>query len=89
MYERVTKLKYKEKIAMRAITSVTREKSGLSTALVVEANGKKYFFSGFFKNHMEEAFHIISYLSNNPISYIDLSCAVPDPTPPPAAPVGL
>lgn len=35
---------------------------------------------------MEEAYHIIQYLSNNPISYIDLSCAVPNPSPEPSQP---
>lgn len=77
---------------MRAITGVSKEKSTISTYLVVETSDKKvvclivvshtqYYFSGFFKNHLEEALNIIRYLSNNPISYIDLACAVPDPVP--------
>eukprot|EP01127_Copromyxa_protea_P002557 TRINITY_DN1245_c0_g1_i2.p1 TRINITY_DN1245_c0_g1~~TRINITY_DN1245_c0_g1_i2.p1 ORF type:complete len:455 (-),score=67.76 TRINITY_DN1245_c0_g1_i2:108-1472(-) len=68
---------------MRSITHVSREKMGMSMAIVVETNSKKHAFYGFFQNHLDEAYYIIKYLSQNPISYIDLACAVPDPTPEP------
>ncbi len=41
-------------------------------------------FSGFYGGHLDEALTIIKYLWKNPVSYIELKYAVPEPVKPPS-----
>jgi hypothetical protein len=61
---------HKEKIPFRKISEIKKVESEKSIVLVMADMNVEYSYSGFYKNHLDEAYQLMQYLFSNPVSYI-------------------